>query len=97
MRDLFRRGCGREGHGGIVWLWGGLSFGPMALISVVGLPDRKLRSYLKALATKQEALINKDKRKDVNDVASEIFKKKRGYSNQLILPPLVKSHNNWKT
>ena len=68
----------------------------MALISVVGLPDRKLRSYLKALATKQEALINKDKRKDVNDVASEIFKKKRRYTNQLILPPLVKSYNDWK-
>ena len=70
-----------KGHGGIAWFWGGLIFGPMALISVVGLPDRKLRSYLKALATKQEALINKDKRKDLNDVASEIFKNKRRYSN----------------
>ena len=68
-----------KGHGGIAWFWGGVIFGPMALISVVGLPDRKLRSYLKALAIKQEALIDEDKRKDANDVAGEILKKKRGY------------------
>ena len=54
-------------------------FRPKALLSVVGLPDRKLRSYLKALAIKQEALIDEDKRKDANDVAGEILKKKRGY------------------
>ena len=34
-----------KGHGGIAWFWGGLIFGPMALISVVGLPDRKI-AYL---------------------------------------------------
>ena len=68
-----------KGHGGIAWLWGGLIFGPMASISVVGLPDRKLRSYLKALAIKQEALIDEDKRKDANDVAGELLKKKCRY------------------
>ena len=68
-----------KGHGGIAWFWGGVIFGPMALISVVGLPDRKLRSYLKALAIKQEALIDEDKRKNANCVAGEILKKKRGY------------------
>ena len=46
-----------KGHGGIAWFFGGLLFGPMALISVVGLPDRKLRSYLKALAIKQDCLV----------------------------------------
>ena len=51
----------------------------MALISVVGLLDRKLRSYLKALAIKQEALIDEDKRKDANDVAGQILTKKRGH------------------
>ena len=54
-------------------------FAPKALLSVVGLPDRKLRSYLKALAIKQEALIDEDKRKDANDVAGELLKKKCGY------------------
>ena len=58
---------------------GVMIFAPMALLSVVGLPDRKLRSDLKALAIKQEALIDEDKRKDANDVAGEILKKKRGY------------------
>ena len=52
---------------------------PKALLSVVGLPDRKLRSYLKALAIKQEALIDEDKRKDANDVTGELLKKKCGY------------------
>ena len=68
-----------KGHGGIAWFWGGLIFGPMALISVNGLPDRKLRSYLKALAIKQEALIDEEKHKVANDVAGELLKKKCGY------------------
>ncbi|MDA7434708.1 hypothetical protein N8537_00025 [Synechococcus sp. AH-601-J22] len=41
--------------------------------------DRKLRHYQKALAIKQEALIDEDKSKDANDVAGEILKKNRGY------------------
>ena len=52
-------------------------FAPKALLSVVGLPDRKLRSYLKALAIKQVALIDEDK--DANDVAGELLKRKCGY------------------
>ena len=54
-------------------------FTPKALLSIVGLPDRKLRSYLKALAIKQEALIDEDKHKVANDVAGELLKKKCGY------------------
>tara|TARA_B100000925_G_scaffold213540_1_gene163025 strand:+ start:379 stop:582 length:204 start_codon:yes stop_codon:yes gene_type:complete len=39
-----------KGHSGKMWFWGGLFFGPIALISAAGLPDNKLR---KALTEKQ--------------------------------------------
>ena len=38
------------------WFFGGLLFGPIALLAACGLPDKKLRSYVKALAVKLEAL-----------------------------------------
>lgn len=38
------------------WFFGGLFFGPLALLAAVGLPDKKLRNYVRALAEKLEAL-----------------------------------------
>ena len=48
-----------KGHGAVSWFFGGLIFGPIALIAVAGLGDRKLRHYQKELAIKQEALTDK--------------------------------------
>jgi hypothetical protein len=48
-----------KGHGWLSWFLGGLIFGPIALIAVAGLGDRKLRHYQKELAIKQEALTDK--------------------------------------
>lgn len=41
-----------EGH----WFLGGLLLGPLALLAAVGLPDLKLRKYLRLLAEHQGAV-----------------------------------------
>ena len=37
-------------YNGIMWLLGALFFGPLALITIVGMPDKKSRQYLKVIA-----------------------------------------------
>ena len=49
-----------KGHGAVSWFFGGLIFGPIALIAVAGLGDRKLRHYQKELAIKKQAPIDKE-------------------------------------
>ena len=38
-----------KGHGGIAWFWSGLLFGPVGLLAVAALVDRKQRRYLRLL------------------------------------------------
>ena len=42
-----------KGHGGLAWFFGGLVFGPIALIACAGLGDRKLRRYQRFQAEAQ--------------------------------------------
>lgn len=44
-----------KGHSGMSWTFGGLLFGPLALVAAAGLPDLKARNYLRDLAGEQEA------------------------------------------
>lgn len=41
---------------GEAWFLAGLLFGPLGLLAAVGLPDKQLRNYVRALAEKLEAL-----------------------------------------
>ena len=45
-----------KGHDGAAWFCGGLFLGPLALLASVGLPDLKLRKYLRLLGEHQGAL-----------------------------------------
>ena len=45
-----------KGHATSAWFCGGLFFGPLALLAAVGLPDLKLRKYLRLLAEQHGAL-----------------------------------------
>ena len=42
-----------KGHGGIAWFLGGLLFGPIGLLAVAALSDRKLRRYIRLMAENQ--------------------------------------------
>ena len=42
-----------KGHNGIAWFWGGLLFGPIAMLAVAALGDRKLRRYIRLMAENQ--------------------------------------------
>ena len=37
-------------YNGFPWFLGGLFFGPIALISIVGMPDKKSKTYLRVIA-----------------------------------------------
>tara|TARA_B100000482_G_C12588749_1_gene290743 strand:- start:925 stop:1416 length:492 start_codon:yes stop_codon:yes gene_type:complete len=45
-----------KGYGGTSWFIGGLFFGIFALIASAGLPDRKLRRYIRLIGEKQNAI-----------------------------------------
>ena len=45
-----------KGYDGTVWGLGGLFFGLIALIAVAGLPDKKLRKYIRQIGEKQNAI-----------------------------------------
>ena len=38
------------------WFLGGLFFGPLALIAIAGMPDRRTRKYIRLMAEKLEAI-----------------------------------------
>ena len=42
-----------KGHGRWPWFFGGLFFGPVALVMASGLPDLKLRRYIRLMAENQ--------------------------------------------
>ena len=37
-------------YNGLTWFLGGFLFGPIALISIVGMPDKKSKTYLRVIA-----------------------------------------------
>ena len=45
-----------KGWDGAAWFFAGFLLGPLGLLAVVGLPDKQLRNYVRALALKLEAL-----------------------------------------
>ena len=45
-----------KGHDGTSWFWLGFLLGPLGLLAVVGLSDRKLRNYIKQIGESQGAL-----------------------------------------
>jgi len=55
-----------KGWDGTAWFFAGLLLGPLGLLAAVGLPDKQLRNYVKALAVKLESL---------EDVNSQEFRK----------------------
>lgn len=48
--------AGAKGYNQTSWAWAGLFFGPIALLAAMGLPNLKLRKYLRLLAEHQGAL-----------------------------------------
>ncbi len=52
--------CGQvahqKGYSGTAWAIGGFFFGFIALIAAAGLPDRKLRKYIRLIGEKQNAI-----------------------------------------
>lgn len=49
--------AGAKGYDAGTWALGGFLFGPLALLASLGLPDRKLRRYVRLLAEHQGAVI----------------------------------------
>ena len=64
-----------KGHGGLAWFFGGLVFGPFALIACAGLSDRKLRRFIRLMAENQGVDVSEPLA--VTDVANEIIKEQR--------------------
>ena len=46
----------QKGYSRAAWVFGGFLFGFIALIAVAGLPDRKLRKYIRQIGEKQKAI-----------------------------------------
>ena len=68
-----------KGHGA-VWFGVGLFFGPLGLLAVAALSDRKQRRILRLMAEQQGVNLTDDgEPKRAVDVANDILKKKRGY------------------
>ena len=60
-----------KGHGGISWFWGGLLFGPVGLLAVVALVDRKQRRYLRLIAESQGVKIDRSEDESLHSVIAE--------------------------
>ena len=61
-----------KGYNGTAWAFGGFLFGFFALIAVAGLPDRKLRKYIRQIGEKQQAI------KPENNQDNEISENQNG-------------------
>ena len=71
-----------KGHDGLTWFFGGLFFGPIALIAAAGLEDRNQRRYLRILA--EASGLNLEKAADQTsektaEPVSDTFIKKETY------------------
>ena len=49
-----------KGLNGSSWALVGFFFGPIGLIGVAGMPDRRLRQYMRSIAIKLEAIEEKE-------------------------------------
>jgi len=64
-----------KGQNGIAWFWGGLLFGPIALLAVAALGYRKLRRYIRLMAESQGVNLTDDvEPKSAVDVTNDIIK-----------------------
>ena len=64
-----------KGHNGFSWFWAGLLFGPIGLIAVAALSDRKQRRYIRLMAENQG--VDLGEAKPAAQVAQDIIKEKR--------------------
>ena len=80
-----------KGYNGTAWAFGGFLFGFFALIAVAGLPDRKLRRYIRLIGEKQKAIEKIGERVESND--SEWVEKSSDWESgktniiQFVMPP----------
>ncbi len=51
----------------ISWFIGGFLFGPLALIAIAGMPDRRTRKYLRRIAEKLDPDMTNDSKKIIKD------------------------------
>ena len=63
-----------KGHGGVAWFFGGLFLGPLGLVAVAALSDRKLRRYIRLMAENQG--VDLSEAKPAGDVAKDIIKER---------------------
>ena len=49
--------AGAKGYNQANWTFAGLFFGPIALLAAMGMPDKKLRNYVRLLAEHQGAVV----------------------------------------
>ena len=71
----------QKGYSGAAWAIGGFLFGFIALIAAAGLPDRKLRKYIRLIGEKQNAIDPEDDLDDLIDAQKEINKINKKYDN----------------
>ena len=71
----------QKGYSKTNWAIGGFLFGYIALIAVAGLPDRKLRKYIRLIGEKQNAIDPADDLDDFVDAQKEINKINKKYDN----------------
>ena len=80
-----------KGYSGIAWGFAGFIFGFFALVAVAGLPDRKLRRYIRLIGEKQKAIEKVGERVEVKD--SEWVEKSSDWESaktniiQFVMPP----------
>ena len=71
----------QKGYSRSAWAFGGFLFGFIALIAAAGLPDRKLRKYLRLIGEKQNAIDPQDELDDFEDAQKEVKKINKKYDN----------------
>ena len=64
-----------KGYSNIAWFFGGILFSFIALIAVAGLPDKRLRKYLRQIGEKQKAIEPEIASDDVQKQVNKINKK----------------------
>ena len=77
-----------NGYDGTAWAFGGFLFGFFALIAVAGLPDRKLRKYIRQIGEKQQAIKpeNNQDNQSVENQDSQIIETLEGTTISFVMP-----------
>ena len=71
----------QKGYSGAAPAIGGFLFGFIALIAAAGLPDRKLRKYIRLIGEKQNAIDPEDELDDFEVAQKEVKKINKKYDN----------------